>query len=128
MRDGPVRGPHRWRPRRASRVGGGEALEHERQRGRRARPLVATPVVRPHVPADVVAVGVGDGDVGQADRLRVAATVRPGDARDGDRDVDRRAGWRAPSAIATATWAETAPCASSTLGGTSARAVFTASS
>ena len=65
---------------RRARCGDDEELEG----GRHAGEPVRGPVARPHVAPHVDAVGSGDAEVGQADRLGRTAAVGSGDARDRD--------------------------------------------
>ena len=63
-------------------------------------------------------------EVDEADGLLLRAAARPGDAGDGDGDVDAEPS-RAPRAIASATSAETAPCSSISAAGTPSCSILT---
>ena len=91
-----------------------DPLEQQLQDRRRARLLVRRAVAGPEVAPDVDAVVVGDGHVRQPDRLRVASRRqgRRCPVTDAATAAPNRS--RAPSAIARATWALTAPWAAST--------------
>ena len=101
-------------------------LEQHLERRPRRVALVLRPVPRPLEAADRRLTVAGDRHVDEADGLGLGAAVRAGDPRDRDAEIraDRRE--RTPSAIATATCAETAPWASSTSAGTPSSCSLTA--
>ena len=129
----PLPGPDRPRgsaparaPRPIERRHSPTRSRRELQRRRSAVELVRDTVAGPDVATDVRAARVGDPDVGEPDRFRVGPAIRPGDA--GHRHREVRAEPRPdPSAMAMATWADTAPCAARTSAGTPARSRFTSS-
>ena len=123
-RRGPVRGrPGRDPPRRSRRIRG--ALRSARAGARAAASalsrLLSTRSPRPQVAADLRPCAVGHRHVGQPDGLLRAPAVRPGDPGDGRPRGRRRSALGPRSAMASATWAETAPCAARTVVGTPTR-------
>ena len=80
----------------AGRLRAGDPLEEHPQGRLRAAPLVGGAVARPQEPADVRRAQAGDGDVDQADGLRLAAAVGAGDTRDRHPEVGPE---RVPDAI-----------------------------
>ena len=93
------------------------SFEGQLERRGGAVELVRRTVAGPQVTPDVRPVGVRDADVGQADGLRIGSAIRARRCRSPTPPGPRPIRARAPSAMAIATCAETAPWAARTSGG-----------